>query len=182
MNRRYTDEQIAEAVKVSKSISETARHLGIGRSGSSWSHLAKRIEKAGLDTSHFLGRRANSGLKHKGGNRRRTPKELLRVFGGEESVPQAGLLRRALCEVGRPFQCEGCGLGPEWEGQPLVLTVDHKNGKRRDCRATNLRFLCPNCHSQTANFGTRKGMKGPRRRARSGCRNGLQFIQMISQG
>lgn len=31
----------------------------------------------------------------------------------------------------------------------------HKNGDWRDNRAYNLRFLCPNCHSQTPNFGTK---------------------------
>jgi 5-methylcytosine-specific restriction endonuclease McrA len=37
-------------------------------------------------------------------------------------------------------------------GKPLSLHLDHKNGKNNDHRIENLRFLCPNCHSQTATY------------------------------
>jgi len=37
----------------------------------------------------------------------------------------------------------------------LVLQVDHINGLHHDYRPENLRFLCPNCHSQTVNFAVR---------------------------
>lgn len=46
-------------------------------------------------------------------------------------------------------ECEWCGLGPEWNGKPIVLELDHVNGNPRDNRLENLRILCPNCHSQT---------------------------------
>jgi len=34
----------------------------------------------------------------------------------------------------------------------LRLQIDHKNGIWKDNREKNLRFLCPNCHSQTAGY------------------------------
>ena len=46
-------------------------------------------------------------------------------------------------------------LGPRWNSKPLVLQVDHINGLHHDYRPENLRFLCPNCHSQTLNFSSR---------------------------
>lgn len=58
-------------------------------------------------------------------------------------------------ESGVPYICE-CGLGPVWKGLKLTLQVDHRDGNRADCRLSNLRFLCPNCHSQTETFGVRK--------------------------
>ena len=33
-----------------------------------------------------------------------------------------------------------------------MLAVDHVDGDWRNDRAENLRFLCPNCHSQTPTF------------------------------
>ena len=34
----------------------------------------------------------------------------------------------------------------------LTLQLDHINGINNDNRKENLRFLCPNCHSQTNTF------------------------------
>jgi 5-methylcytosine-specific restriction endonuclease McrA len=36
-----------------------------------------------------------------------------------------------------------------------VLHLDHINGINNDNRRENLRFLCPNCHSQTPTYGNR---------------------------
>lgn len=51
-----------------------------------------------------------------------------------------------------PHQCADCSLTDTWQGKPIVLELDHINGVGNDNRLLNLRFLCPNCHSQTATF------------------------------
>jgi hypothetical protein len=48
--------------------------------------------------------------------------------------------------------CSVCGLRPEWQGQLLVMILDHINGDRSDNRIENLRLLCPNCNSQQPTF------------------------------
>ena len=48
-------------------------------------------------------------------------------------------------------KCWMCGLS-EWINGKLTLELDHINGISNDHRIENLRFLCPNCHSQTDTF------------------------------
>lgn len=39
-----------------------------------------------------------------------------------------------------------------WNGDAITLHLDHVNGIRTDHRLENLRWLCPNCHSQTPTY------------------------------
>lgn len=45
--------------------------------------------------------------------------------------------------------CENIGV---WNGKKLSLQLDHINGDHSDNRLENLRFLCPNCHTQTETY------------------------------
>ena len=68
-----------------------------------------------------------------------------------------GHLKGRLLKAGlKEERCEECGLA-EWRGRPLRITLHHVNGDGYDNRLENLRFLCPNCHSQTPNFAGRNG-------------------------
>jgi hypothetical protein len=68
-----------------------------------------------------------------------------------------GHLRARLLKAGlKEERCERCGLD-EWRGETLRITLHHVNGDSYDNRLENLEFLCPNCHSQTPNFGGRNG-------------------------
>lgn len=52
------------------------------------------------------------------------------------------------------YVCGICNMDPIWNGKSLSLHIDHINGIRNDNRLENLRFLCPNCHSQTETYCT----------------------------
>lgn len=146
---KYSDEQIIEAVKTSISVMEVMRKIGMKMAGGSHAHLSKRIKSLELDTSHFKGQGHNKG--------NRDPKRLSadvvlvedRLNGRKEGVEK---LRRALHEIGREHVCEVCGQEPFWNGKPLVLQIDHINGDPLDNRRENLRWICPQCHSQTETF------------------------------
>lgn len=57
------------------------------------------------------------------------------------------------------YVCQICGLTSCWNNQNLALELDHIDGNPYNNNIDNLRFLCPNCHSQTP---TSKGKKRKR--------------------
>jgi len=69
------------------------------------------------------------------------------------------LRKRLLKYKGWKDECSICKSLPIWMGLPLSLHVDHINGNPFDNTITNLRFLCPNCHSQTETFGKKNSKK-----------------------
>jgi Zn finger protein HypA/HybF involved in hydrogenase expression len=57
------------------------------------------------------------------------------------------------------YKCVKCSTD-YWQGETIVLDLDHINGNNRDNRLENLRYLCPNCHSQTDTYKGRNKNTG----------------------
>jgi len=57
------------------------------------------------------------------------------------------------------YCCSKCGID-SWQGETIILDLDHINGNNRDNRLENLRYLCPNCHSQTDTYKGRNKNTG----------------------
>jgi hypothetical protein len=49
------------------------------------------------------------------------------------------------------YKCSCCGID-EWNGKELILEIDHIDGIPDNNEPKNLRFICPNCHSQTDTY------------------------------
>ena len=52
-------------------------------------------------------------------------------------------------------QCSECGQLPVWNNKPLTLQLDHIDGDSDNSLPSNIRLLCPHCHSQTDTFGSK---------------------------
>lgn len=74
------------------------------------------------------------------------------VFCENSSASLQTVKRRLRASASSHIACSECGIGQVYNGKPLTLQVDHINGCRTDNRLINLRWLCPNCHSQTDTF------------------------------
>lgn len=155
---KYTAETLGPVVESSLSYAEVLRHLGLKQTGGSQSNIKRLIRKYEISTDHFLGQSWNRSNAHRGGPGKAAAEEILVLRDSLAHPEKSFKLRRAMIEIGIPYRCALCGIETVWNGRPLTLTVDHVNGRRNDNREENLRFLCPNCHSQTPTFGKSLGL------------------------
>ena len=144
--RKYTLEQLTEAVRESYSMSQVLKRLNVKVAGGNYDTLRKAIKHFDLDVSHFRGKGWN-----KGGVSPRKKIELGKVLVKNSTYQSYKLKNRLLKEGIKKHQCEWCGI-VEWNGKPAPIELDHINGVRTDNRLENLRMLCPNCHAQTKTY------------------------------
>jgi hypothetical protein len=144
--RSWTDDQLRDAVRDSRSYAEVVRRLGYQPSGGMHRHIKAHMERLGLNADHFAGRGWAKGRRAGTGFR---PQPLAEILVANSTYLSSGSLRRRLINANlKPARCEICGLDT-WRGQPLPLALDHINGDPRDNRLENLRIVCPNCHALT---------------------------------
>jgi hypothetical protein len=145
---RHTESLLRAAVAASTSVKGVVRHLGVNPVGGNQTHISRRIAALGIDTSHFA-----PSAKRRQKTARESPLRLSDPAGGRVSGRR---LSRELLRLGVDERCGMCGTGPQWNGKPLRLEVDHISGQWWDNRQHNLRFLCPNCHTVTDTYRGRR--------------------------
>lgn len=146
---KLSDEQFAELIKKSSNISEVLFKLGYSVKGNSWgfSQVKRRMSELKLEQSDFKGK---SVIKSNIVNEIKSEDILKENCKHQRTVLRRYVIKRNLI----PYKCAICGC-TEWNGKTLSLELDHINGINNDNRLENLRFLCPNCHSQTSTYGSR---------------------------
>jgi hypothetical protein len=150
---KYTDEQILNAAKDARSITEIMRKISMCPTGYGHYRFKQRLIKLGIDVKAMPGARWNTGLKLGV----RDIKDYLLKDGPYIATSK---LRLRLIKFGLlENRCYECSLGPVWNNKPIVLQLEHVNGNRRDNQLSNLKILCPNCHSQTATHSKVKNYK-----------------------
>jgi hypothetical protein len=142
---------MVDVIKRSDSIRQVLIHFDLSETGGNYQTVKRVAERNGIDLQ-----------KHKGqgwskGRVARNAIPLDQILVEHSIVYKSSVLKERLVKAGLiKDECVFCGLGSIWNGQPIVLELDHINGKKRDNRLVNLRVLCPNCHSQTPTFRGRK--------------------------
>ena len=134
----FSNEEFAKIVQESFSMKEVARKLGYtSYSGDSGVRIRTRIDNLGLSTDHF-------SIGHK----RPTKRNPENIFIENSTADQKTLRKYYLQGEYTEYICSICGQKPVWQNKPLTLILDHINGKNKDDRLENLRWVCPNCNYQ----------------------------------
>jgi hypothetical protein len=150
-HRRWTDEQMREAVDESVSVAQVPRRLGYEPSGGMHRYIKGHIRRLGLSTDHFTGQGWSKGLRGLTGFK---PRPLDEILVANSQVSSANLRRRLIAAGLKEPKCALCGIDT-WQGQPLPLALDHVNGDPCGNRLANLRIVCPNCHALTETWCAR---------------------------
>jgi len=149
--RKYTDQQFVDAVKNNFSIRGVLKTLGLAPAGGNYKLLHSRVKSLGLNTTHFTGQ---AHLKNKNHNWNiKIPLEEILINGSDYTTSR--LRRRLISEGLFENKCSRCSIS-EWQGETISLHLDHINGDNSNNEITNLRLLCPNCHSQTPTYCRKK--------------------------
>ena len=142
---RVSDDEIRQVVPQCFSIAAVCRAVGLVEAGANHRFMKDRLTQLNLDTSHF-GQQI-SILGHKGYGR------LLETYLVKGSKISSCALKGKLLKANLLKEvCALCEMEPIWQGEKLVLHLDHIDGDSRNNVLSNLRLLCPNCHSQTLTY------------------------------
>lgn len=157
--RKWTDEQLIEAVNTSKNYSQVLEKLGLKLCGGTHANIKLNIKRLNLNTEHFSLSGWCTGRHHE----RlisfvKIPTEKILVKDSQYTSTYT-LKKRLFKEGLLEEKCSCCGLGNEWQGKFISLQLDHKDGDRCNNQLENLRILCPNCHSQTESFAGKRKKK-----------------------
>ena len=155
--RRWTHQDLVNAVEKSVSIRQVLIRLGLVPAGGNYVQVTREIKTLQIATSHFTGKGWNKGKKIP--RNPVIPTEQILI---SQSGFQSFKLKKRLFSEGRKNPiCELCGWAEMSSDGRIPLELDHINGDRRDNRIENLRILCPNCHSlQPTHRGRNKARRG----------------------
>ena len=112
--------------------------------------ISKRVKELNCDISHF---NTKTPVKRSEEN----------IFIENSTAEQSTLRKWYKKGNYTEYKCSICGQKPIWNGKELTLILDHINGKNKDDRLENLRWVCPNCNQQLDTTGS----KNPNRKYHS---------------
>lgn len=159
-------ETLEKTARSSKTYNSLCRRLGIARNIANTERqwIISRLNYEGINHSHMeaanLAETRGRGTSRISLYSSMTNDEIMKTYFVIDSPYDWGTIKRIIRDRKLlPSHCSECGLGPKWNGIPLVLQYDHINGVNTDQRIENLRTICPNCHTQTDTFAGKNAQK-----------------------
>lgn len=148
--------KLKDAVENSTCFSDVCRYLEIPIRGRTFDTLRKHIKDQNISIQHFDIKSASmKGIKQYHSKKKLQESDVFVV----NSIHSIHTVKRWAKKIIPPTQCSICEMEPSWNNKPLTLQLDHINGNNKDNRKENLRWICPNCHSQTDTYCGKKSWK-----------------------
>ncbi len=141
--KTWSEEELKVAIKQSASVRQVLILLNLVPAGGNYAQIGKYIKSLRINTDHFTGK----GWR-KGSTKSVVPPiSLGKLLVSNSNFQSYKLKKRLFAEGLKQKQCEECCWAKVSEDGRLPLELDHINGDSSDNRLSNLRVLCPNCHS-----------------------------------
>ena len=150
--RGYTKEWLTELCKDSYSYAEVLRKAGRKQGGGTQATLRKKIEEFGIDISHFTGQRWQDSPNQISAYQNREKYLLEEIFVKDSPITQKVLRGYVKRHNLIPYKCQNCGCDGHWKNGIIALEIDHIDGDNTNNEISNLRYLCPNCHTLTDTY------------------------------
>ncbi len=156
---KISKEELEELVKKCNTITEILMFFGLKNRGANNKTLKFRLKYENISIDHIkLGQNSNKGRKWP--NRGLSLEECMqKVFIYKENNSKNTVKRYIKKYNLIPLKCAECKIEDLWNGKPLTLQLDHIDGNCNNDILNNLRWLCPNCHSQTSTYTGRANKK-----------------------
>lgn len=156
----FTNTAFIALINRHTSFANIIRELQLRQTGGNYKTLQGRIQEESVNIDHILHNKNKFTQVAIGKNT--IPLEQILI---ENSTYTSGndLKKRLLAAKLLINQCAECDQVPFWNNKPLILQLDHINGIHNDNRITNLRLLCPNCHTQTETFSGKHNKRKERK-------------------
>lgn len=153
--RKFTDQQFLDAIKNNSSILAVLKELGLALAGGSYKSFHAGVKRLKADTSHFTGQGHLKNKSHDWSVKIPLKDILIKnsLYAGTSYLHKR-LVKEGILED----KCSKCGIN-SWQGEKLSLHLDHIDGVNNNNEVSNLRLLCPNCHSQTPTYCGRNKKK-----------------------
>lgn len=149
---RYTTEELKQACKNSLCFGDLKKLLKLSPHGSNNVSLKRMMIRENIDFSHFDPIQARF-------KNRKDFYTFDEIFCKNSTYARSSLGIKVKQLQLFPYVCSICNNIDIWNNLPLKLQLDHINSVHNDNRIENLRWLCPNCHSQTDNYAGKNTLK-----------------------
>ena len=142
MKKYINEEDFIRVCNESQTAAEAAAKLGIAFS---------TFKRKALKLDCYI---TNQSGKGKPKNNPSIP--LDEILEGKHPHYNTFKLKKRLFKAGiKKNECEICEIS-SWRGEEINCELDHIDGDPHNHLLVNLRIICPNCHSQTPTFRSKK--------------------------